>query len=122
MDSPLTQTPREKLEAWLRYYSDLNLGEFYLDRRSMEKHTVKPRTTEAVAPSPNSATTPLPLAAPRPAISVPALAIVNPPSLFEALYRVEGHTLELIRENLGECTRCRLHKQRHEIAFCAGHL
>ena len=37
MDSLPTQTPREKLEAWLRYYEDLNLGAFYTDRRTMGK-------------------------------------------------------------------------------------
>ena len=26
MDSPRTQTPRKKLEAWLQYFDDLNLG------------------------------------------------------------------------------------------------
>ena len=40
--------------------------------------------------------------------------------MFEALDRVEGDTLELIRENLGECTRCRLHEQRNKIVFGAG--
>jgi len=40
--------------------------------------------------------------------------------MFDALDRVEGDTLELIRENLGECTRCRLHKQRNKIVFGAG--
>jgi len=34
---PLAETPREKLEAWLRYYDDLNLGEFFVDRRIMGK-------------------------------------------------------------------------------------
>ena len=45
---------------------------------------------------------------------------MNAASLFEVLDRVEGDTLELIRENLGECTRCRLHKQRNKIVFGAG--
>jgi len=30
---PPRRNPREKLEAWLRYYDDLNLGEFFVDRR-----------------------------------------------------------------------------------------
>src|SRR5205807_9910843 len=29
-------------------------------------------------------------------------------------------TLGIIQENLGECTRCRLHKQRNKIVFGAG--
>jgi uracil-DNA glycosylase family 4 len=120
MDSPLTQTPREKLEAWLRYFNDLNLGEFYSDRRSMGKRTVKPRAAEVVAASVSVSPGPVPPAAPSPALSVPTLLIVNAPSLFEALDRVEGDTLDLIRENLGECTRCRLQKQRNKIVFGAG--
>src|SRR5260221_8494534 len=41
-------------------------------------------------------------------------------SLFEVIDRVEGDTLERIREDLGECTRCRLHQQRNKIVFGAG--
>jgi DNA polymerase len=40
--------------------------------------------------------------------------------LFEAIDRVEDDTLERIREDLGECTRCRLHKQRNKIVFGQG--
>jgi len=120
MDSSLTQTPREKLEAWLRYYDDLNLDEFYKDRRNMGKRTVMSRAVEIVAASVFMPQEPAPAAAPSPAPSVSMLPIVNGPSMFDALDRVEGDTLELIRENLGECTRCRLHKQRNKIVFGAG--
>ena len=120
MDSPLTQTPREKLEAWLRYYNDLDLGEFYSDRRSMGKRTTKPRAAEAAAASVSVPQVVVAPAAPSPALSVSELPILNPPSMFEVLDRVEGDTLELIRENLGECTRCRLHKQRNKIVFGTG--
>ena len=120
MDSPFTQTPREKLEAWLRYYNDLNLGEFYKDRRNMGKRTVKPRAAKSVAAPVNVSSAPVSSTAPAPAISVPVLSIVNAPSMFESLDRIEGDTLEVIRENLGECTRCRLQKQRNKIVFGAG--
>jgi uracil-DNA glycosylase family 4 len=120
MDSPLTQTHREKLEAWLRYYRDLDLGEFYSDRRSMGKRTIKPRAAEAAAASVAVAPKPVPPPAPGPALSVPALAVVNAPSMFEVLDRVEGDTLDLTREHLGECTRCKLHKTRNKIVFGAG--
>jgi DNA polymerase len=46
--------------------------------------------------------------------------VIQESSLFEAMDRVEGDTLELIRENLGECVRCRLHKQRNKIVFGVG--
>jgi uracil-DNA glycosylase len=117
MDSRLPDTTREKLEAWLRYYNDLNIGEFFIDRRTMGKRSVKPREvplqTTAVAPM-------AVVAAATSAAPVGILPVVQPVSLFEALDRVEGDTLELVRENLGECTRCRLHKQRNKIVFGVG--
>src|SRR5438105_495258 len=124
MNSRPPETSREKLKAWLRYYDDLNLGEFYIDRRTMGKRSVKPSavTAQTVAP-----TTPSAMAAasakmiPRARVSSSSvLPVVPVSSLFEAIDRVEGDTLEIIRENLGECTRCRLHKGRNKIVFGVG--
>ena len=117
MDSRLPDTSREKLEAWLRYYNDLNLGEFFIDRRTMGKRSVKP----AAVPLQTTAVAPMAVAAAATS-AAPAsiLQVVQAVSLFEALDRVEGDTLELVRENLGECTRCRLHKQRNKIVFGVG--
>jgi uracil-DNA glycosylase len=119
MDSSSTQTPREKLEAWLRYYDDLNLGAFYTDRRTMGKRTVKRAAASALATMPVAQPT-IAVASAKTAPPVSVLPIVNAPSLFEAIDRVEGDSLERIREDLGECTRCRLHKQRNKIVFGAG--
>jgi DNA polymerase len=119
MDSSPTQTTREKLEAWLRYYDDLNLGAFYTDRRTMGKPPIKRSASNAPATLPGVqlaiASAPLKAMAP-----VSVLPIVNAPSLFEAIERIENDTLERIREDLGECTRCRLHEQRNKIVFGAG--
>src|SRR5262249_42953690 len=41
-------------------------------------------------------------------------------SLFEAVNKIEGETLPIIRENLGECTRCKLHTTRNKIVFGDG--
>ena len=124
MDSSPTQTPREKLEAWLRYYDDLNLGAFYTDRRTMGKRPIKRAAEDKRLPRRLScAAVPIasPSAPPKAALrTVSVLPVVNAPSLFEAIDRVEGDTLERIREDLGECTRCRLHKQRNKIVFGAG--
>ena len=121
MDSSLTQTPREKLEAWLRYYDDLNLGAFYTDRRTMGKRPIKRAVENAPAALPVTrapiASPPLP---PKIAPPVSTLPLVNATSLFEALDHVEGDTLERIREDRGDCTRCRLHKQRNKIVFGQG--
>jgi uracil-DNA glycosylase family 4 len=117
MDSRLPDPSREKLEAWLRYYADLNLGEFYIDRRTMGKRSVKP---QAVRRQTSARATPAATVAAAPVAPARILPVVPVSSLFEALDRVEGDTLELTRENLGECTRCRLHKQRNKIVFGAG--
>jgi uracil-DNA glycosylase len=119
MDSASTQTPREKLEAWLRYYDDLNLGAFYTDRRTMGKRPIKSaaKNAPALLPAIQPAVASAP---PKTASPVSVLPIVNAASLFEVTDRVEGDTLDRIREDLGECTRCNLHKQRNKIVFGAG--
>ncbi|HXR09579.1 MAG TPA: uracil-DNA glycosylase, partial [Candidatus Acidoferrales bacterium] len=113
------QTPREKLEAWLRYYDDLNLGAFYTDRRTMGKRPSKRAAEKAPAVLP-AVQRAIAIAPPKIAPPISVLPIVNPPSLFEAIDRVENDTLERTREDLGECTRCRLHEQRNKIVFGAG--
>ena len=129
MDSSATQTPREKLEAWFRYYEDLNLGAFYIDRRTMGKRSITrtpknaPDELPAMPPAVAVELPKKPAVANMPAKSAPPVAvlpIVNEQGLFENADRVEGDTLERIREDLGECTRCRLHTTRNKIVFGAG--
>src|SRR5580700_6797434 len=120
MDSSPTQTPREKLEAWLRYYDDLNLGAFYTDRRTMGKRVIKRAAENAPAAVPFVRTPIAGATPPKIAPHVSVLPVVSETSLFEAIDRVENDTIERIREDLGECTRCRLHKRRNKIVFGAG--
>ena len=126
MDSTPPQTPREKLEAWLRYYDDLNLGAFYTDRRTMPKRASKKRVpVKALASKAPAAKKEVE----RPAIAhapvkatptIPVLPVISAPSMFDVTERIDGDTLERIREDLGECTRCRLHTTRNKIVFGAG--
>ena len=121
MEPLLPITSREKLEAWLRYYEDLNLGDFYKDRKTMGKRSVKsaaaPKKTVAQSmPAPAAVMSP-PAAK---ALAAQLLPIVPAPTMFGSLDRIVGDTLEQIREDLGECTRCRLHEQRNKIVFGAG--
>jgi uracil-DNA glycosylase len=123
MDSSPTQTPRKKLEAWLRYYDELNLGAFYTDRRAMGKRPTNSMGAGAPAPLPAmqpAMKAPADVALPKSPPPLSVLPVVNAPSLFEAVDRVENDTLERIREDLGECTRCRLSKQRNKIVFGQG--
>jgi len=111
MDSPA----RPQIEAWLRYFDDLGLSPFYLDRAAAE--------LPAAAPAPSAAR--VPLRAPVPAAPVQpsraqdvALPVV--PSLFDATPRVEGDSLARIREDIGDCKRCRLCEARNTIVFGDG--
>lgn len=133
MDSSPTPKQREKLEAWLHYYDDLGLGVFYKDRARTGELAIPP-VAEAIAAQQAADVEVAPVQAapdsPRLARSIqaaskapapaPALPVLNENSLFEAIDRVDNDTLERIREDLGECTRCRLHKKRNSIVFGLG--
>jgi uracil-DNA glycosylase len=54
--------------------------------------------------------------APKPA----PLPVSSGPSLFEAVEKIKDDTLLKIRTDLGECTRCKLHKTRNNIVFGDG--
>jgi len=114
MAGPLDPEAREKLEAWLQYYDDLGLRLLYRDRRAAPS-LGETRNPPAPKTAPSSSRR-VPALAPK----VPLVSIVPAPSLFEAAERVEGDTLERIREDIGDCTRCRLHKHRSHIVFGVG--
>jgi uracil-DNA glycosylase len=48
------------------------------------------------------------------------LPVNTGPSLFEGSDKIVGDTLLKVREDLGECTRCKLHKGRNKIVFGDG--
>jgi uracil-DNA glycosylase family 4 len=48
------------------------------------------------------------------------LPIAHGPSLFETFERVPNDTLERIREDIGDCKRCRLCERRNKIVFGVG--
>lgn len=128
MPERLPETLRQKLSDRLRYYDDIGIGRFYRDRSA----TLPPDTQfAAVAPEvmPILEEPSLPKPEPKSTQSVAAslalhklepLPVPSGPSLFEAVNKIENDTLPLIRENLGDCTRCRLHKTRKKIVFGDG--
>jgi DNA polymerase len=130
MNTTPTQTAREKLEAWLRYYEDLNLGAFYTDRRTMPKRASLERAVNAASNETAPQAT-APVAEKKSAragvsevVRIPALAkgldLTHTQPAFNVLDRIENDTLARIREDLGDCTRCRLHTTRNKIVFGAG--
>lgn len=115
MTGPLSDSTRDQLQAWLRYYGDLGLRLFYRDRVFLAAKAAQMKSEPVIPPRPS------PLGGTgTAAANIPTLPIVQGPSLFEAAERIEGDTLELIRETIGDCTRCKLHKHRKTIVFGAG--
>jgi uracil-DNA glycosylase len=116
----------QKLADRLRFYEDLGIRIFYRDRSS------RPSTAASGPPSiGNQEDTSLPKPISKPAKSwvpaqpvlprkLPPIPVRTAPSLFESADRVAGDTLFKIREDLGDCTRCKLHKWRHTIVFGQG--
>ena len=115
-------TLQEKISERLRFYEDLGLSPFYRDRRPPKKQL----STFSVESSCTSTEEPiLPKAAPKATaapnvVSKPVLPVATGPSLFEGAGKIPGETLLKVREDLGECTRCKLHKTRNKIVFGDG--
>ncbi len=55
-----------------------------------------------------------------PSPKIASLPVAAGPSLFESMDKIAGDSLLKIREDLGECTRCKLHGTRHKIVFGDG--
>ena len=120
---------RARVEAWLRYGDAIGLGPYFTDRASVTNPGAQQsaRTvTEDIAQGPSIAAaasqSPLPasLFPAAPISPAKAIPILGGASLFDSSERIEGDTLERARQDLGECTRCKLHKSRTKIVFGVG--
>jgi uracil-DNA glycosylase family 4 len=129
MPGPFPEPIQRKIEERLRFYDDLGIQLFYRDRAGTSA------LMDSIAPSPVGSVEreavveemELPKSAPKPVESkfvppIPIKEIVVKPvaPLFEADDKVKDDTLLKIREDLGECTRCKLHKTRKQIVFGDG--
>jgi len=119
----------------LAFYEDLGIRFFYRDRRRealFEQEKPVESLDNAMRPTEIAYQEPtLPKIPRRPGLQkvvstapskmppVPLPAAPGP-SLFDAADKIVGDTLLRIREDLGECTRCKLYKHRHTIVFGDG--
>jgi uracil-DNA glycosylase len=120
----------EKLKQRLQFYEDLGLAPFYRDRTasSSESAQSQPPLSAAVSSSHPIEEAPLPKStlksAPAPPIAPPAKSVAplspSGTSLFDAANKLSTETLLQIRDDLGECTRCKLHSTRNKIVFGDG--
>jgi DNA polymerase len=136
MAERISETLQKKLSGRLGFYEDLGIRLFYRDRgavaapdsesRSETPEVAHPLTVdlqkEKTLPKPvtkSSLQKIAPVVAPV-SPKIASLPFVAGPSLFEAVNKIADDTLLKIRENLGECTRCKLHSTRHKIVFGDG--
>src|SRR6202047_4387145 len=136
MAERISETLQKKLSNRLGFYEDLGIRLFYWDRGAVAAPDSERRleTPEAAHFSTQDLqkekTLPKPVAKPALQKIAPVVVPVSPkmaslpviagPSLFEAVDKIADDTLLKIREDLGECTRCKLHSTRHKIVFGDG--
>jgi DNA polymerase len=139
----LDSATRDALTERIRFYRDLGLTDFY--RRPVEAESIDGEKQSQGAPSfplpatadaeragdhkldPTSAHpgTPAPIIQPNffgeePAIK-PRKGFSAPPQIAAAVPAEDrGAALQLIRYEIGDCTRCALHSGRHSIVFADG--
>jgi len=128
---------RNELKAWLEFYQELGIEGFYRrEPATAEAMQIAPQAepvqpAEVPSPKPVPApapfrtmTVPVPSKSGAPQVSPPA--VIQPPvssfSLFEApaAPRSGPVTLEQIRQDLGDCRRCKLAPTRKTIVFGEG--
>jgi uracil-DNA glycosylase len=140
----MDERQRRKVAALLEFYEELGIEDFYIGRaevrtpapgprsvppvdapaRSAPTHTVSeasPQQPKVVFGEPpaqlyNTAAEPQIATAPGPVVQ--SLSLFDSPSTASAPR--ENETLEQIREDLGDCRRCRLAAGRHSIVFGQG--
>ena len=135
----MNDVTRKELKAWLEFYQELGIEGLYLRKPGnagtptvVETAQTAPAAVAATSkpiqpPAPKWAPT-RPVAAPavvKPAPPPPAAAIRRPApafNLFEAppAARSGPETLEQIRQDLGDCRRCKLAPTRKTIVFGVG--
>ena len=136
MAERVSETLHKKLSDRLGFYEDLGIQLFYRDRTGVAAPDSESRAELSASPRfavPDlQKEEPLPKPAGKLALqkTAPALTPVSPkiaslpviagPSLFESVEKITGDSLLKTREDLGECTRCKLHSTRHKIVFGDG--
>jgi uracil-DNA glycosylase len=109
----------EKLRKRLTFYEDIGIGLFYRDRFPRQDATI----SEEI-PLPNSFQNKQPVkqasAAPLPAPKADVLPRTPGVSLFDSMNKVAGDSLPRILSDIGECTRCKLHRGRTKLVFGDG--
>ncbi len=130
MGERVSEALQEKLTKRLSFYQDIGIGFFYRDRIPQQPTVVSAETGVLPAPSSPGVALPKPFQKQLPVklagTAPPAtprrdvLPVSHSPSLFEAMNKVADDSLLKIRTDLGDCTRCKLHRGRTNLVFGDG--
>jgi uracil-DNA glycosylase family 4 len=122
MPESIPQSLQTKIEERLRYYEDLGIRLFYRDRArtaSVGRDPLGVAISQEIFLSKPPSKLPVP-ASVEPAARILPVRTPMGPSLFEEVAKVKDDSLLKIREDIGDCRRCKLHKGRHKIVFGDG--
>ncbi|HEY2121286.1 MAG TPA: uracil-DNA glycosylase [Candidatus Acidoferrum sp.] len=126
MPESTSDSLQKKIEERLRYYEDLGIRLFYKDRAGSQHISVSAEPN-AVAPTTIVFDEEISLrktalqATTEKVVKPVAAPIPTPPgALFAEVEKIKDDTLLKIREDIGDCTRCKLHKGRNKIVFGDG--
>ena len=127
MTERIPESLQQKLSERLRYYEDIGIRLFYRDRSAgtpEQIHTATISRAEMQTEETTVAKTALKYEPRKLAPVAPRKLDVLPvraePALFESVNKIAGDSLLKIRTDLGDCTRCKLHKGRNKIVFGDG--
>jgi DNA polymerase len=135
MAERLPENLQEKIADRLSYYKDIGIQLFYKDRHAEGPQVIAPteessatrslqtnssRETSLPRPPRRPELPKFPPSVQRPPAKLDLLPRPSAPSLFEAANRIIDDTLPKIRADIGDCTRCKLHKGRTNIVFGDG--
>src|SRR5206468_7443340 len=116
---------REALVARLRFYRDIGVTDFY--RRPVDPALMAATETNNSETQVSESNSGAPALVPQVDLVEenepipPRMPIATPPAvLAEIKPKDKAAALQLILENIGDCTRCALHKGRNKLVFADG--
>jgi uracil-DNA glycosylase len=119
MAERIPEALQERLAKRLTFYQDIGIQLFYRDRYPQQLAGVTEEITLPKTVQKTQLVKPVVKTQPvRPKIDV--FPAASGASLFEAINKVAGDTLLKIQDDLGDCTRCKLHRGRTKLVFGDG--
>jgi len=109
----------ERVRKRLTFYQDIGIDLFYRDRFPKENATI---TEEITLPKSVQKRQPVKLRGTTPPAPPKIDVLPRSPgvSLFDSMSKVAGDSLPKILSDIGECTRCKLHRGRTKLVFGDG--